>query len=114
MAAQLEQLGDDADSVDTATAFYRQAQSVLMPPGMVWRDREFYEGRKEAFERVQQKLYGLAGLGRSRRAAPAPVPEARNVDLPQAVEPTLDPPGTQSVWQFEPGLVVRIVQTFKD
>ena len=50
--------------------------------GVVWTDREAYDLRMAAFERIQQKLYKH--------------------------EPDL------TVWQFAPGLVVRVERTFVD
>jgi len=93
-AGELERLADAAAEVDLATAYYRQAQSLLIPPGAVWTDSALYDQRMEAFERIQQKLYELAGQGRLRRGA-IPAPHI-------------------SVWDFKPGLVIRIAQTFKD
>jgi hypothetical protein len=63
-AARLEQLGDAAASVrQQAIAYYLDAQHLLLPPGMVWTDREAYDRRMELFEQIQQKLYRLMTKG---------------------------------------------------
>jgi hypothetical protein len=98
-AARLEQLGK-----------YREAQSVLMPPGRVWTDRESYDRRMELFEQIQEKLYRLE---RTDEPAPVPLvaaePEAeREPDRPSSSS------GSLSVWDFAPGLVVSVVQAFTD
>ena len=118
----MERLGDAAAGLgESAAAYYRQAQRLLMPPGVVWTDRESYDRRMEAFERIQQKLYGLAGQRSSRGiATPAPTPEPprADVDTPAVSASVIDSPADAapdlSVWDFRPGLVVRIGQTFKD
>src|ERR1051325_10094506 len=88
-AEQAERLGDAAVERQTAAAFYREAQRLLLPTGVLWTDRQSYDRRMEAFERIQQKLYTL-GEG----------PRSTDGDL--------------TVWQFSPGLVVRIGRTFVD
>src|SRR5712692_1102850 len=70
-------------------AHYREAQRLLLPVGVVWTDREAYDRRMEAFERIQQKLYGLEGKG--------------SFTVPDL-----------TVWEFTPGLVVRVGRTFTD
>jgi hypothetical protein len=121
-AERMERLGDAAAGVDeSATAYYRQAQCLLMPIGAVWTDREAYDRRMEAFERIQQKLYGLVERGISRGSAtpaPAPEPPAADVHAPTVSASAVDSPADAapelSVWNFRPGLVVRIGQTFVD
>src|SRR4051812_42088208 len=88
-AEQAERSGDAAEARQTAAAFYRGAQRLLLPAGVVWTDRESHDRRMEAFERIQQKLYGLEEG-----------PRSTDSDL--------------AVWQFSPGLVVRIGRTFRD
>ena len=88
-ASRLEQLGDAALSQDLPAAeHYRAAQLRLMPAGTVWSDREEYQRRMDAFERLQQKLYGLDGTGRPRKSI--------------------------SVGQFTVGMQVRVLQSFRD
>lgn len=58
-AAQLEQQGDAAGR-DAAAALYQQAQRLLIPVGVIWSDRAEYDLRMLAFNRVQEKLYGLS------------------------------------------------------
>lgn len=102
----MERFGDAAVSCQSAAAYYREAQSLVMPVGVVWSDRESYDRRMEAFERIQQKVYGLDGNGSPHEiSTPAPMPEA-----PTPASTTRE----MSVWDFSPGLVVRIGQTFKD
>jgi hypothetical protein len=105
-AARLERLGDAAASgCQEAIAYYRDAQRLLLPSGMVWTDRESYDRRMELFQQIQQKLYRLEVTvdqgGPS--VSPPPIPEA----LPSAA-------AELSVWNFFPGLVVRVVQAFTD
>jgi hypothetical protein len=105
----LECLGDAAAADrQSASGYYREAQRLLLPAGTVWTDRESYDRRMEAFERIQQKLYGLHGG--SAPDVPAPGPEPRP-------KPRGAPPSTRtnlSVWDFFPGLTVRVIRTFRD
>uniref|UniRef100_Q02BL7 Uncharacterized protein n=1 Tax=Solibacter usitatus (strain Ellin6076) TaxID=234267 RepID=Q02BL7_SOLUE len=84
-AAEAERLGDLAAAGQPAAAHYREAQSLLLPAGAVWTDRAAYDQRMEAFERIQQKIYAL---------------EVQTEPL--------------TVWDFSPGLVVRVCQSFRD
>jgi hypothetical protein len=105
-AEQMERFGDAAVSGQSAAAYYREAQRLVMPAGVVWTDRESYDRRMEAFERIQQKLYGLDGNGGSREIS-------TTASMPQPPTPA-STPRELSVWDFSPGLVVRIGQTFRD
>lgn len=88
-AQRLEDLGDAAAAAGKpATGSYRQAQKLLMPDGVVFTDREAHDRRMQAFDRIQQKIYALQDA------------ESRPPEL--------------SVWHFFPGLVVRVVQPFRD
>ena len=60
-AAHAEQLGDAAEGRQAAEGYYREAQRLLLPVGVVWTCREEYDRRMEAFERIHQKIYGLDG-----------------------------------------------------
>jgi hypothetical protein len=111
-AARLERLGDAAASgCQEAIGYYRDAQRLLLPSGMVWTDRESYDRRLELFEQIQQKLYRLDDKADQRGPSdPAPSsPEARIVAVPES-----KPDRSLSVWDFVPGLVVRVVQSFTD
>ncbi len=118
----MERLGDDAAGLgESAAAYYRRAQSLLMPPGAVYTGRETYEWRMEAFLRIQQKLYGLAGQGSTRGIAtpePTPEPPTADVDAPAVSVSALDSPAQAAlhleVYKFPAGLVVRVLQTFRD
>ena len=119
-AGQLEQLGDTAESRDAATAYYRKAQLLLMPPGVVWTGGEEYDRRMEAFERIQQKLYGLSGREFPRIVdPPPPSPETSSAHAPadaadMAAHGLSGGAFDLPVWDFSPGLVVRVEQTFVD
>jgi Domain of unknown function (DUF3601) len=105
-AARLERLGDAAVSLrQPAVAYYREAQRLLLPSGMVWTDRESYDRRMELFQQIQEKLYRLDSIGEQRGPSdsPPPIREA----LPSAI-------AELSVWNFFPGLAVRVVQAFTD
>jgi hypothetical protein len=110
-AAQAERLGDAADIRESAAAHYREAQRLFMPVGAVWTDRVVYDRCMEAFERIQQKIYGLEAKS-SVPPAPAeptiPESEAPVVSSPPAITREL------TVWDFSPGLVVRVCQDFTD
>lgn len=108
-AEHAERLGDAADDRQTATAQYRDAQRLLIPPGAVWTDRAAYDHRMAAFERIQQKLYALENI-----VSPPPPPVVEP-PIPQPVAPVESvPAGELSVWNFFPGLVVRVCQDFRD
>jgi hypothetical protein len=116
-AEQAERLGDAAEARQAAAGYYREAQRLLLPAGVVWTDRESYDRRMEAFERIQQKLYGLEG--RANFILPVAAPKAE----PPAEAPAVSdkeagplPPATPDlpVWNFSPGLVVRIARAFTD
>jgi hypothetical protein len=62
-AERAERLGDAAYAGRAAAAHYREAQRLLLPVGIVWTDRESYDRRMEAFERLQRKVYGLEEKG---------------------------------------------------
>jgi hypothetical protein len=114
-AEQAERLGDAADAGQAATAYYREAQCLLLPVGVVWTDRESYDRRMEAFERIQQKLYGLQGKGSFTSPAEPPTPEAQAPMVSASgTGPLPSTAADLSVWQFSPGLVVRIGRTFTD
>ncbi|MDR3418497.1 MAG: YqcC family protein [Nevskia sp.] len=85
-AAQLEQQADAASSRDLATALYQQAQRLLMPPGVLWSDRAEYEARMLAFNRVQEKLYGVADRFKPAPAADVSSPVKR-AGSPAPAEP---------------------------
>jgi Domain of unknown function (DUF3601) len=117
-AARVELLGD-ATGTPEAAAFYREAQRLLLPAGVRWTDREAYDRRQEAFERIQQKLYGLStrenfitsAVPADSQAAAAGVPDlapSEAVVRPKPAAPDL------TVWDFKAGLVVRIGRTFTD
>src|SRR5262245_9636001 len=112
-ADRLEQLGDTAESRDAATAFYRKAQMIFMPAGVLWTAGEEYDRRMQAFERIQQKLYGL-----SKRAFPNDAnPPARWPETPPAAVVDNASQATVeelSVSEFCPGLVLRIERSFVD
>lgn len=64
-AIRLEQRGDAAVlSGQSGTAFYQEAQRTLMPTGRTWTDREEYDLRMIAFQRLQEKLWALDADGR--------------------------------------------------
>jgi hypothetical protein len=107
-AERAERLGDAADTPQSAAASYREAQRLLLPVGVLWTDRDAYGTRMEAFERIQRKLYGLAGKSR-----PAP-PDAPPMQPPQAPIPAPAAAPHLSVWDFSPGLTVRIGRAFTD
>jgi hypothetical protein len=113
-AGQAERLGDAAEARQAATAHYREAQRLLLPAGVVWTDRESYDRRMEAFERIQQKIYALEGKGDF--APPAPSPPATEVPVAANPEDAPRPSAAPvlTVWDFSPGLVVRIAQPFSD
>lgn len=104
-ALQAERLGDAAGAGPTAAGHYRDAQRLLLPAGAVWTNREAYDRRREAFDRIQQKLYGLQGKP-AETAIPV-VPAAETVRQPS-------PARDLAVWDFPPGLAVRVCQTFAD
>jgi hypothetical protein len=111
-AARLERLGDAAASVrQQAIAYYRDAQRLLLPSGTVWTDRESYDRRMELFEQIQQKLYRLDDRVEQRGPSDPPPssPEAQIAEIPES-----KPDRSLSVWDFVPGLVVRVVQSFTD
>ena len=111
-AARLERLGDAAVSLrQPAIAYYREAQRLLLPSGVVWTDRESYDRRMELFEQIQQKLYRLDSTVASDSAAP--IPESQTLAEPEPDRSPTAPSGL-SVWNFVPGLVVRVVQDFTD
>ena len=111
-AAQLEQRGDEAASQGlSAAAYYLESQRVLLPVGVVWSDREAYTTRKEGFDRLQEKLYALDGSGRARKAEAVETAPAPSVS---AIAPLASTGAELSVWQFYPGLTVRVVQGFRD
>ena len=91
-AEQLEQQGDAALDADSATAFYCQAQGLLMPAGVVWSDRAEYDERMLAYNRVQEKRYGV-----SNRAYPAPL--AMSVEAPVG-EPENVMPTAPAAWRI--------------
>ena len=108
-AARLERLGDDAtDAGQPAAGYYREAQSMLLPAGKVWIDREAYNLRMEAFERIQQKLYARGGTVPASTEAKIPAIANASSDVPIATA------GQVSVWDFSAGLAVRVLQDFRD
>jgi len=111
-AEQAERLGDAAAG-QAAAAHYREAQRLLLPAGVVWTDRESYDRRMEAFERIQQKLYGLAERRRSTEATLPPEVQSTIVATPE-IGPLPSEGAELTVWQFSPGLVVRVGRTFID
>lgn len=114
-AEHAELLGDAAASGQAAAAYYREAQLLLLPVGVIWTDRESYDRRIEAFERIQQKLYGLEGKGSFTPPAEPPTPETQTpmvLALESGPLPSAEP--DLAVWHFSPGLVVRIGRTFTD
>jgi hypothetical protein len=63
-ATRLEQQGDAAVLTgQSGTGFYQQAQRTLMPTGRTWTDREEYDLRMTAFQRLQEKLWALGPDG---------------------------------------------------
>ncbi len=115
-AEQAERLGDAAETRQAAAAHYREAQRVLLPVGVVWTDREACDRRREAFERIQQKLYGLEGREFERRenAAPQATTPAPEAAVAAAARPVPIAAPELPVWNFTAGLVVRIARTFSD
>ena len=107
-AEDFERLGDAAGGVQAAAAHYREAQRLLLPPGTVWTDREAYDQRMTAFERIQQKIYGLP----NKPILPPPAEPA----VPQSEAPAESPRPAKplTVWDFAPGLMVRVCQSFSD
>ena len=114
-AARLEQLGDEAAAQGMpAATYYLESQRLLLPAGIVWTDHEAYATHREAFDRLQEKLYSLDGSGRP-RIAPAPAREAPIVEAPIVEAPV--PPITAaelSVWNLQPGMHLQVMQTFQD
>ena len=93
-----------------------RAQRLLLPAGAIWTDREDYTRRMEAFQRIQEKLYGLDGTG-SPRHPPVPIAEPPLATPALPAVPQGAPAGPAaglSVGQFRAGLEVRVVQTFQD
>ena len=63
-ATRLEQQGDAAVLAGrSGTGFYQQAQRTLMPTGRTWTDRDEYDLRMTAFQRLQEKLWALGPDG---------------------------------------------------
>jgi hypothetical protein len=63
-ATRLEQQGDAAVLAGrSGTGFYQQAQRRLMPTGRTWTDRDEYDLRMTAFQRLQEKLWALGPDG---------------------------------------------------
>ena len=109
-AARLERLGDDATDPGQhrAAGYYREAQSILLPAGKAWTDREAYNLRMEAFERIQQKLYARGGAVPVSTEAKIPAIASALPDVPTATA------GKVSIWDFSAGLAVRVLQDFRD
>src|SRR6476661_6379078 len=105
-AEESERLGDAAASGQSAAKYYREAQCLLMPSGIVWTDRESYDRRMEAFARIQEKLYRMDPNGSPREIA-------TSASVPETPIP-LSATGNLSVGNFSTGLIVRIRQTFRD
>ena len=63
-AAELERQGDIAakEPGGAALGLYRQAQKTLLPTGVLWSDREEYDRRQDAFNRIQKKIWALSEL----------------------------------------------------
>jgi hypothetical protein len=60
-AAELERQGDAAAQAGReALGLYRRAQKVLLPTGVLWSDREEYDRRQDAFNRIQRKIWALS------------------------------------------------------
>jgi hypothetical protein len=108
-------LGDAADVRRVAAGHYREAQRLLLPVDVVWTSREAYDRRMEAFERIQQKIYGLQGKGNYPRLTDTPVPQTA-ISHPPASAPVRSPSAAPhlTVWDFSPGLAVRVCQSFTD
>src|SRR5260370_30439416 len=101
-------MGDLAATGQAAAAHYREAQRLLLPVGAVWTDRVAYDQRMEAFGRIQQKLYA-----REVQATPASV--ASEPTAPEVPAPVVEAsPTNLTVWDFSPGLVFRVCQSFRD
>jgi hypothetical protein len=63
-AEELERQGDKAakaEDREAAGSFYRKAQKILLPTGVMWSDAVEYDLRMTAFDRVQQKIWALSG-----------------------------------------------------
>jgi hypothetical protein len=102
-----ERLGDDAGNGQPAAAHYREAQRLLLPAGAIWTDRAAYDQRMESFERIQQKIYALE--------VKATVPLAAEPTGPEVPARVVGAsPAHITVWDFSPGLVVRVCQSFRD
>ncbi len=98
-----------------AAQHYREAQRLLLPAGTVWSDREAYDRRLAAFDRIQEKVYALDGQGTRRDFAIAPVEDHAAEATPAAI-PLVTPAGNAElpVWDFFPGLMVQVAQSFRD
>ena len=72
-AEELERQGDEAarSGGEAAEAFYRNAQKILLPVGVLWSDAVEYDLRMAAFQRLQQKIWALHSVP-PRPPAPAP------------------------------------------
>src|SRR5207245_8160760 len=78
-----------------------------LPAGAIWTDRAAYDQRMEAFERIQQKIYALE--------VQATVPPVAEPTAPEVPAPVVEASPTHlTVWDFSPGLVVRVRQSFRD
>lgn len=72
-AEELERQGDAAVKAgdnDAAGSFYRKAQKILLPTGVMWSDAVEYDLRMAAFQRLQEKIWALSS------PPPAPRPPA--------------------------------------
>jgi hypothetical protein len=114
-ALQAERSGDAAVDGQSAGGYYGSAQRLLLPAGIVWTCREEYDRRMEAFERIQQKIYALEGK-RNYPRPPDPPPQETDTPILPTSEPVQSPSAAPHlmVWDFYPGLVVRICQDFTD
>jgi hypothetical protein len=63
-AEELERQGDIAAQQPggPALGLYRQAQRILLPTGVLWSDREEYDRRQDASNRIQKKIWALSEL----------------------------------------------------
>jgi len=109
-AEEEERQGDATGEREVAEAHYRHAQRILLPTGARWTDRAAYDLRQEALDRIQQKIYDLPSRAPAAPPeTPVPAPQA-----PFAIEPPSAPSRELSVGEFFPGLIVRVLQDFRD